>query len=290
MNVATKLTLFTALLAIAFGSAVVAGGAVGPASTAEDGADRSQGTPAAHGAGAMAESNTPAATKEQPSLPGLAVAQDGFRLVIGPAAVAGAGRHTITLRIEDAQGQAVRRFDVRHDRRLHLIVVRRDLSGFQHLHPTMAPDGTWSVPSVRLAPGTARVFADFTIGGVQRTLGTDLQVPGPYSPEPVPAPAVAVKDDRGLEVRLRGEGGSTVAFDVLRGGKVINDELEDFLGAKGHLVTLRAGDLAYLHNHPDADRLAFGVDLEPATTYRSWVQFKLRGQVHTAAFTQERAR
>ena len=28
-----------------------------------------------------------------------------------------------------------------HEKQLHLIVVRRDFSGFQHVHPTLADDG-----------------------------------------------------------------------------------------------------------------------------------------------------
>ncbi|MEK8109242.1 hypothetical protein NKG94_40115 [Micromonospora sp. M12] len=37
---------------------------------------------------------------------------------------------------------------------MHLIVVRRDLTGYQHLHPTMAKDGTWSVPLTLAQPGS----------------------------------------------------------------------------------------------------------------------------------------
>ncbi len=78
-----------------------------------------------------------------------------------------------------------------------------------------------------------------------------------------------------------------MAFSVLRDGEVIDEELQRYLGAKGHLVTLRLGDLAYLHTHPDGDRLAFETELPSAGVYRLWVQFQLEGKIHTAAFTQE---
>lgn len=39
----------------------------------------------------------------------------------------------------------VTNFAIVHDKPMHLVVVRRDLSGYRHLHPTMAQDGTWSV-------------------------------------------------------------------------------------------------------------------------------------------------
>ncbi len=87
-------------------------------------------------------------------------------------------------------------------------------------------------------------------------------------------------------MRLTREGGR-VAFDVLRDGRSITDELQPYLGAKGHLVTLRLGDLAYLHTHPEGDELAFETELPSAGAYRLWVQFQLDGRIHTAAFTQE---
>ena len=48
---------------------------------------------------------------------------------------------------------------------------------------------------------------------------------------------------------------SELGFAVTRNRRPV--ELQDYLGAKGHLVALRQGDLAYLHVHPDADRLKF---------------------------------
>ena len=46
------------------------------------------------------------------------------------------GRATeLRFRIVGADGQPVRDFEVEHEKRMHLIVVRRDGQGFQHLHP-----------------------------------------------------------------------------------------------------------------------------------------------------------
>jgi copper chaperone CopZ len=75
----------------------------------------------------------------------------------------------------------VRDFDLAHEKRMHLIVMRRDGRGFQHLHPAMD-----------------------------------------------------------AEAELR--------FTVMREGRVIHTE--PYLGAGGHLVALREGDLAFLHVHP----------------------------------------
>ncbi len=291
MSAPLRLVLFTALLVAVFGGAVVAGGALDPegagdsarASAPHGDEDGGDGT---HGAAAGREGHGGEATASG-TPPGLPVAEGGLRLELADDRAARGARRPLAFRIVDAHGRTVRDFDVAHEKRMHFIVVRRDLDGFQHLHPEMAADGTWTTDVDLREGGTYRVFADFTRGGEQQTLGSDVHVPGDYAPQAVPAPATTATDDRGLEVRLRSRG-TRVAFDVLRDGRVVNDELQPYLGARGHLVTLRTGDLAYLHTHPDGDELAFEAGLPSPGTYRTWVQFKLDGRVHTAAFTQER--
>ena len=75
----------------------------------------------------------------------------------------------------------MRDFDVEHTQRLHLIAVRRDLTGYQHVHPVQAADGSWSVPLRFAQAGVYRVYADFTAhGGEKTTLATDVFVPGDF--------------------------------------------------------------------------------------------------------------
>lgn len=298
-SVPARLAAFAVLLAVVFGAAALLGGAIDP-SGAEDGEPaHAEATPAkdeahgdegdAHGdsdAGDAHGTGTEAASHAKTALPGLAAAQDGLRLVLDdPRRAAPADRAPIRFRIVGDDGRPVRDFDVSHEKRMHLIVVRRDLAGFQHLHPEMGDDGTWSVRG-ELPAGVHRVFADFTVDGEQHTLGTDLHVGGAYRPVAVPQPATVARLDGGLEVELHRDG-DRLDFHVLRDGRPVDDELEPYLGAKGHLVTLRTADLAFLHAHPEGDELAFVTELPTAGTYRVWVQFQLDGRVHTAAFTQE---
>ena len=81
---------------------------------------------------------------------------------------------------------------------------------------------------------------------------------------------------------------SELAFTVTRGGRRV--AVEPYLGARGHLVALRQGDLAFLHVHPDEDRPTFMATFPTAGTYRLFLQFRTEGRVHTAAFTQQVAR
>jgi hypothetical protein len=177
---------------------------------------------------------------------------------------------------------------------MHVILVRRDLTGYQHLHPRMDASGRWSV-ALRLPDGGAyRAYADFSSGGRALTLAGDLLVPGGFRPEPLPAPS---RSDRaaGYAVELTAEGlesdgAARLGYEVTRGGEPVAD-IEPYLGADGHLVALREGDLAFLHVHPDEagapGRIAFGAEFPSAGRYRLFLQFKHDGRVHTVAHTVE---
>ena len=194
-------------------------------------------------------------------------------------------RFELGFRIADRDGHTVEDFDVEHTKRMHVIVVRRDLTGFQHVHPVQRADGSWSVPVTLADPGTYRVYADFSAAGEPRTLAADLTVDGTARTQPLPAPSTTAETD-GLDVRLTP--GEELAFEVTRDGAPV--ELDDYLGAKGHLVALREGDLAFLHVHPDEDRLRFMAEFPTAGRYRLFLQFQVDGELHTAAFTHEVSR
>ena len=109
---------------------------------------------------------------------GLAVSGRGLTLELARTRVRAGRPVELAFRITDREGRTVRRFDVEHAKRMHLILARRDLSGFQHLHPRQAADGSWSVRARLPEGGSYRLFADFSRGGRAQTLGADLAVTG----------------------------------------------------------------------------------------------------------------
>jgi hypothetical protein len=136
------------------------------------------------------------------------------------------------------------------------------------------------VPATLGDPGSYRVFADFSVAGKPHTLADDLTVDGTVRSHALPAPARSVDVD-GLRVTKSG-----LDFTVTHDGRPV--EIADYLGAKGHLVALREGDLAFLHVHPDANRLRFEAHFPTPGRYRLFLQFKTAdGRLHTAAFTEE---
>jgi hypothetical protein len=156
-------------------------------------------------------------------------------------------------------------------------------------------DGSWTVPLRFAAPGAYRVFADFTPqGGEKTTLGTDVLVDRDAAYTAMPAPTTRARVD-GYDVAISGTPHpgepAKLTFTVTRDGRPVTD-LQPYLEARGHLVALRADDLAYLHVHPEdeatpGDRIAFMSELPTTGRYRLFLQFKHEDRVHTVAFTQE---
>jgi hypothetical protein len=304
MSAPARLAAYAAVLAVLFGGSVAAGRAAGggeddspaKAQTTADrdmaGMDDGAGEHAAEGS--SGDDGEPADASSSPAAAhGLAVAENGLRLEAPSRARAGATT-TFSFRIVDAAGQPVRRFAVEHTKRLHLIVVRRDLTEFQHLHPRMRADGTWSTTLRFPTGGAYRVLADVRPeGGEKTTLASDVLVSGDFAPRDVPAPAATTTTPDGYEIALDGDAGADregeLAFTVRKDGQPV--DVEPYLGADGHLVALRDGDLAYLHVHPldgqDKSRIAFMAEYPSAGRYRLFLQFRHAGRVHTAAFTQE---
>jgi hypothetical protein len=221
---------------------------------------------------------------------GLAVADDGLRVVVETPELRRGRSEQLRFRIVDQQDHTVRDFDVEHEKRMHLILARRDLTGFQHLHPRQATDGTWTTDARIDDPGSYRLFADFSHQDEARTLAADLRVDGDADLKPLPPAVPTATSDGGYDVRLDagdahpGEE-ADLRFTIDKDGAPV--DTDPYLGAGGHLVALREGDMAFLHVHPTGDGTDFAATFPTAGRYRLFLQFKHEGRVHTAAFTQE---
>ncbi|BBZ15984.1 hypothetical protein MGAD_03190 [Mycolicibacterium gadium] len=68
----------------------------------------------------------------------------------------------VTFRIRGPDGQPVTNYETTHAKDLHLIAVRRDMTGFQHVHPALEASGPWHT-HLDLSAGPWRLFADFKL-------------------------------------------------------------------------------------------------------------------------------
>lgn len=315
MNVGVKLTAFAAVTAAVFGLAYGVGSVLDPIAPEDNVglaiADGSAGD--AHGGMNMGRGSGEEATPSPlerggaggtdvltAQLPGLAVSSRGYTLRVVDVTPGQGEAVEVAFTVASPDGGAVLNFDTTHEKQMHLIVVRRDMANFQHLHPERDSDGTWRTPVDLSDAGVYRVFADFSPAalGETITLGADVFVPGEYSPTELPEPGNTWSSD-GYEVTLNGTpvaGAETeLAFKVSRDGAELTD-LEPYLGAFGHLVSLRSGDLAYLHTHPAEEatgdqrggpEIRFGTAFPTAGRYRLYLNFAHGGEVRTAEFTVE---
>ncbi len=268
MSPVTRILTFTGVLVVAFAAAALAGRAIEPRGAA----------PAAE------EEGGHMAAAEPDPVRGLGVADDELRVVVEQPELRRGRAETLRFRILGEDGDTVRDFDVEHEKRMHLILARRDLTGFQHLHPTQGPDGVWSARVQLADAGSYRLFADFSHDGTPRTLAADLRVDGAADLQPLPAPAATAVSDGGYDVALDTDG-DELRFTITRDGAPVRTE--PYLGAGGHLVALREGDMAFLHVHPIEGDPRFEVDFPTPGRYRLFLQFQHEGRVHTAAFTHE---
>jgi len=251
----TRVALFVAGLAGAFLAAFVVGRVL-------DVGERT--VPDAHAAEAVHATALPG---------GLSLEQDGYRLEAERDEFVAGHTEAFVFHILAPGGEVLRDYDVDHEKRLHLIVVSRPLVRFLHLHPRPRPDGAWTVPLTLPENASYRAFADFTTGGERRTLGIDLQAYG----------RSRLADDRASEYDvLVDQHGDELDLTVSIAGKPV--ELQRYLGARGHLVVLREGDLAYIHAHADKARLSFDVPFPSHGEYRLFLQFKVDGKVETGSF------
>lgn len=271
MNAAAKLTSFAAVVAAVFGGALSVGAAVGPIDVGDDSAHE-----------------TPSTVVEEPG--GLAVAAAGYRLELEQTTLETGADQSLAFRILDDTGAPTTRFDELHERRLHLVVLSRNLVDYLHLHPTMDASGRWTVQVPPLRPGSYRVFADFQpSGGENLTLGIDVLLAGDNRSIELPEPASVSSIDE-YDITLAGTpkvGASALSFTISR--DAISIRPDPYLGAAGHLVAIRSGDLAYLHVHPSqsvtSSDVTFIGEFPTAGTYRLFFDFSHNEQVRTASFT-----
>ncbi|HSU02387.1 MAG TPA: hypothetical protein VLK03_07560 [Nocardioides sp.] len=302
MSTPLRVVAFVAALATAFAVAWGGGRLVGPIDTepvAHAGtADHGDEAAAGHGDEAVAghgDDHGAAASVED--VGGLSARADGYTLSLADRTL-DAGRTSLAFQVLTSSGRPLLDYTREHEKDLHLIVVRRDLTGFQHVHPTLDDaTGTWST-DVRLEPGVWRVVADFTPEGWDSiTLADDVAVAGDFTPADLPADdrTATVRTDVGTyTVTLEGDtapgAGTVLTTRVELDGEPVTD-LEPYLGAFGHLVAIRSGDLGYLHVHPEEGEPGPGVDFATAFptpgTYGLFLDFQHRGVVRTAAFTVE---
>jgi hypothetical protein len=208
------------------------------------------------------------------------------------------GRGTlIRLDIQRDDGKPIKEFDTIHEKLLHLIVISKDLSYFNHIHPEYKGNGVFETVNVFPAGGEYRLIADFKpTGGDFMTKMAWVKLGGePATPVPIVPDANWVKTVEGNRVRLSidrlgANEETTLTFSVTdeKTGQPATD-LQPYLGAIGHVVILSEDGEQYVHVHavkgqgtgPDA---VFMTQFPKSGIYKIWGQFQKDNHVFTVAY------
>ncbi|GGJ27042.1 hypothetical protein [Streptomyces brasiliensis] len=231
---------------------------------------------------------------------GLAAAKDGYRLTSADSTLTAGRPAAYRFTVTGPDGRPVTRFALDQTKRMHFYAVRSDLTGFRHLHPAMASDGTWTAALPALAPGSWRVFASFTPDsgsgkGEDLVLSRTVTVPGRATDTPLPAATTSTEAD-GYTVTVTGRPMAGMAHPltvrITEGGEPVTD-LQPYLDTYAHLTAFHEGDAAFAHLHPTTGvdgghggpDLSFHAELPASGNWRLFLQFRTGGTMHTAALT-----
>lgn len=186
--------------------------------------------------------------------------------------------------------------DVEHEKKIHLIVVSDDLSYFDHIHPEMNADGSYTVNHTFPAGGNYKLYADYKPSGANHTVDKiDVKVAGtPPVAKSFSGNKLSGTSDK-YSFTLQPTGGKFVTGVLMhingivkKDGKEIDaNTLDNYLGAKAHMVLISNKEKEYLHVHPDIANGKFDLHttLESPGIYRGWVQFNADNKIHTIDFT-----
>ncbi|MDR9854907.1 hypothetical protein RJP21_14930 [Paenibacillus sp. VCA1] len=200
----------------------------------------------------------------------------------------------------DRAGNPLSRFKVTHEKLIHLIIVNHDLSFFNHIHPEYEGNGVFKVKTVFPDGGKYKLFVDFvTEDDVASNLSEWVEVSGTLAGHHKLEPeSKLVKEVDGREFELslstdRAQSDTILTYTVkdAHSKKEIVD-LEQYLGAAGHVVVLSADTKHYLHVHPvdessKGPTAAFATSFPEKGIYKIWGQFQHRGDVLTVPFVVE---
>ncbi|WP_327679232.1 hypothetical protein [Kitasatospora sp. NBC_00458] len=249
---------------------------------------------------------TPGTTTPGTTTPGAAAPpteRNGYRLTSDTGTLPAGTPAEYRFAVTAPDGGRLTAYQPDQTKRMHFYAVRSDLTGFQHLHPEMAADGTWTAPLAALTAGTWRVYASFVPdagpgSGTGLVLSRTLAVPGEGADAAAALPAAtgtATVDGYTVTVEGSPVAGKAGELKVTFGkdGRPVTD-LQPYLETFAHLTAFRAGDQAFAHLHPEAraqdggtggPALTFHAEMPAAGDWRLFLQFRTGGQVHTVGLT-----
>ncbi|MEH7502624.1 hypothetical protein V7152_11505 [Neobacillus drentensis] len=204
----------------------------------------------------------------------------------------------LNIQVNNKKGQPIKDFEVEHEKLMHLIVVSKDLSHFDHIHPDYKGNGLFTVTPNFPSGGEYKLYADFVPIGASKTVKSELvTIEGNKAKNtPLTEDEELTKVVDGKEVTLKLDHlmtgmDLTMTFTIkdAKTKQPINN-LQQYLGAVGHVVAISGDTESYLHVHPMEEKATgpnakFMTSFPKSGLYKIWGQFQQDGKVFTIPFT-----
>lgn len=227
-----------------------------------------------------------------------------YRLDLNNGSPAKAGQpFPLKLQIKDSKsGETVKAFDIAHEKYFHLLIASKDFEWFLHEHPVMEPDGTWVINVAFPAEGEYLVYGDVApVGKGSMILMNKLKVSGKkptwkvnWTANKGPVTDGTITATLGGDIQIGRM--SQLVFDLKDAttGQPVT-QLEQYLGAHGHLMIFSQDGMTTVHSHPASGKatddllaqgkVAFNARIPKAGKYRAFAQFQRDGKIMTFKFT-----
>jgi hypothetical protein len=205
----------------------------------------------------------------------------------------------ISIQIEDKHGKPIKKFETVNTKKMHLIVVNKDLSYFAHIHPTLQKNGIFTITTSFPAGGDYKLIAEMTPAGFPdysiESHWIHVQGKTPMQ-HPIEPDNVTSKTIDGINV--------SISFDqTVKAKKDLNmiftmhdaktnkpiHTLKPYLGAMGHATAIDRDNKIFLHIHPlyatgNGPGVTFMTYFPQKGIYKVWGQFNVNGMILTAPF------
>jgi hypothetical protein len=199
---------------------------------------------------------------------------------------------TLTFRLVDPKtGHPVERFEIVHEKLMHVFFVSANLQFFAHVHPQPQSDGSFRL-SIRLPyAGMYRLLADsYPSGSVPQLSVKTLYVLGNSEPANlVPSPGPLKSENLTASLHLDPEPPLAGLLTKMLFTLEPAAGLEPYLGAWAHMLAVSEDLIDLLHLHPvladGGPSVQFNLVFPRSCSYRIWTQFQRQGVVNTVVFT-----
>jgi hypothetical protein len=207
---------------------------------------------------------------------------------------------TISIIIKDKNNKPIKEFETVSTKKMHLVVVSKDLSYFAHIHPTFKGNGRFEITTKFPASGDYKLIAEMTPVGA-----SDYSIENHWvNVKGTPPASVTIKPDtklskviNGTKVTLSFDGTPKAKNDInmtfslydAKSNKPITN-LRPYLGTVGHAVAIDKDVKQFMHIHPlyakgKGPDVVFMTYFPTSGVYKVWGQFNINGHILTVPFT-----